>query len=350
MSERRLAVALLAVLAGAAPAAGQDAAALRARIARVEPIWRAAARLANLVDSTRRFGPLDTLRSGPLTVYASPQLAPLVRDAMARARPILDSVYGQETARLAAHRWYVVPAMSVEYSGSGFVIPVPEAPSLDLILTNLLVQASYVYGQDEWLGGFYGYDLHPERALADAYIELVTAPSRAARGCLLGSLPDCALAFGLIPGADTVMQWYDAQERRQLVGQTDFYRRRAEQAAFDACTAGSDAACVGLLRSTQTYIYIPRPLGSISRTSLLRTAFQLGGSGAFHQWIGYARSPAARLAAAAGASTDSLLSTWRAEVLAARPKTVIIPDRTAWVTLLWGTVLTLVALRSTRWR
>src|SRR5712691_1371638 len=107
MSERRAVVVLLAALAAAAPTAAQDVAALRARLARLEPTWRAAARAAARADSTGTYGPLDTIRVGLLTVFAAPKLTAMAQEAATRAWPTLDSLYGAETARLAQERWHV---------------------------------------------------------------------------------------------------------------------------------------------------------------------------------------------------------------------------------------------------
>src|SRR5712692_2531496 len=109
MCDRWAAAVLLAAVLAAAPALAQDVGTLRARLTRIEPVWRAAARAADHADSAGTYGPLDTIRVGALTVFAAPRLAAMARDAATRAWPMLDSLYAAEKTRLGGSRWYVLP-------------------------------------------------------------------------------------------------------------------------------------------------------------------------------------------------------------------------------------------------
>src|SRR5438128_423836 len=69
-----------------------------------------------------------------------------------------------------------------------------------------------------WLGGSVVPIIHPVQARAAVYVQLVTAPSQAARSCFLGVIRDCRNALALGESPDPLQQWYpSAGERRALV-------------------------------------------------------------------------------------------------------------------------------------
>src|SRR5436309_1922249 len=111
-----------------------------------------------------------------------------------------------------------------------------------------------------------------------------------------------------------------------------------------------DAACTELLRSLPPGVR-PRPLTYDARAALVHIALRLGGREAYHRLIATPALPIPqRLAGAAGVSVDSLVSLWRAEILAARPAPVTVPPWGPWVALGWTAVFAVCALRSSRWR
>jgi hypothetical protein len=96
---------------------------------------------------------------------------------------------------------------------------------------------------------------------------------------------------------------------------------------------------------------VPRPLGLDARETLLHLALRLGGREAYHRLMAAADQPMAdRLASAAGVTTDSLLTRWRAAVLAARPAPLALPSSGVWMGLGWALFFAACGLRSSRWR
>ena len=111
-----------------------------------------------------------------------------------------------------------------------------------------------------------------------------------------------------------------------------------------------DGACLAELRSLPPQA-IPAVLTNAPRHALARFAIHAGGRGAYSRLVRSAGRPLdERLAAAAGTSADSLLSSWRASVVAARPRNVTLTPASAWTGLLWATAFALIGLRSSRWR
>jgi hypothetical protein len=181
------------------------------------------------------------------------------------------------------------------------------------------------------------------------YIELVTSPRSKVHSCFVGDLAACRAALALTGREDPVRAWYDAADRRAIVGR--FGRLRG---AIGRCQGdGADEACEAALRAIPPS-QLPVPLSAGAQLSLLQMALDAGGPGAYDRLRSSAaanRSIEERLALTARmASGDSLLSTWRTNVLAARPHTVEISAPSAWAAVLWGVVLGFLALRSTRWR
>ena len=116
------------------------------------------------------------------------------------------------------------------------------------------------------------------------------------------------------------------------------------------CRAGDDAACTELLRAVPTTV-IPQPLDVYARTTLVRVAMRLGGRNAYVRLMSDSTASLEdRLAAAANAPIDSVVTLWRQTVLAARPAPVSLSPLHLAVGLGWIVLLGFCGLRSTRWR
>ncbi len=322
--------------------------------------WRQANAIADLADSLeheRAVTGRDTVAVGALRIVANPSPLPL-REAAARAWPVIDSFYGSAAQDLA-QRPYIIKAIDPDTTVPrsrfhvGMELPwnMTEASLVLLLISNVPV-APPDSALQSWLGG----PVHPSvRALRDragVYVQLVTAPSQAARSCFQGRLDSCALALGLAT-APTLEAWYpSAAERRSLVmtAFTDYFDHGATVAAYRSCATGSDSACTGLLRSLPKGS-LPRPLGADARVTLVHLALRLGGREAYHRLLAGREAPiGARLASAAGVSQDSLLARWREEILAARPSAVALPPWAFLFALGWVVVFAGCGLRSSRWR
>src|SRR3989441_4708026 len=343
---------------------GQDVPGLQARADSLAREWRRASALADMVDSldhARAAGGTDTIRVGALRIVTNPSPARL-REAAARAWPVIDSLYGTEARQLEQRPFFIAlydPDTTSPKPTLRGAIQVPwdkDVASLVMILlTNVPIGRPDAALQN-WLGGPVLPIIHPEPAHAAVYVQLVTAPSQAARSCFLGVMNDCRNALTLAQSRDTLEQWYpSAAEQRALVFKSfaeflTFSDHGAHKPALQSCRAGSDSACRELLRSLPPGA-LPRPLTYDARAALVHLALRLGGREAYHRLVATPGKPIAdRLAGAAWVSVDSLVSQWRSEILAARPAPVTVPPWGPWAALGWTAVFAVCALRSSRWR
>ena len=343
---------------------GQDVPRLQARADSLVREWRRASALADMVDSldhARAAGGTDTISVGALRIVTNPSPARL-REAASRAWPVIDSLYGTEARQLAQRPYLIAPydpdTTSPKPTLRG-AIQVPwdqDVTSLAMILVTNVPIGQPDAALHNWLGGLVVPIVRPEQARAAVYVQLVTAPSQAARSCFLGVMNDCRNALGLAESPDPLRQWYPSVgERRALVVRSfaeyfGYLDHGARKPTLQSCGAGSDAACTELLRSLPPGV-LPRPLTYDARAALVHIALRLGGREAYHRLIATPALPIPqRLAGAAGVSVDSLVSLWRAEILAARPAPVTVPPWGPWVALGWTAVFAVCALRSSRWR
>lgn len=178
--------------------------------------------------------------------------------------------------------------------------------------------------------------------------ELIATPSTAVRQCYRGELEWCTEALGLNGAEGGWDRWYSAEERRYFV-QTRMGRGSARQTAlWEGCVlSGMDDACGVLLRRMDPVV----PFSTEARTSLLGHALWTGGTGAFRRLrTTEAATPTDRLSAAAGMPFDSLVASWRNEVLEARPSSWAGFGRSPAAILFWVLFFGALAVRSTRCR
>ena len=360
---RRLALVALAAGLAAAPAVrAQTVSELRERVRRLEQAYLAAQAVAAPADSAARqsnFVPRDSATAGALHVFAPRIAVANAREGAERAWSMLQSIFGTEAGVLANTDF------ALQLARPSQVVAAPREArrfiaenSPDDIANRLLWEASQILSARldprlyAWMGGAIVPDPHPGWLLRATYIDLLSAPSPAARRCYLGELGGCRDAFDLPPTPESFRRWYGPAERRLIVQEViaaediqlvpELYR--------DCVTRGDDSACVRLLQHTAEGA-IPAPLGRPTRIGLVQFALEVGGPGAFHRLTAAAGRPVdAQFAAAAAIPLDSLLAVWRGRVLAARPEPVTLESKGAWVALSWGAIFGLLALRSTRWR
>jgi len=348
-------------LAGTAALHGQSLARLHARADSLAREWRRANAVANAIDSLERVRALagrDTIRVGALTIVTNPSPLPL-REAAARAWPVIDSLYGAEAHQLEQRPYAIVPVdpdTTVQrppiQSGIEITWDRDVASLTWLLLANVPIGRPDT-GWQNWLGGPVLPPIQADVQRAGVYVQLVTAPSQAARRCFLGDLSGCRDALDLVDTADPLPRWYpSAPERRSLVLKSfgSYFDRETQRPALQACARGSDSACTQLLHSLPPG-GLPKPVTYDARATLANLALRLGGREAYHRLVASAGRPIAdRLVSAASVPVDSLLSRWRAEILAARPRPVTLPARGVWVVLGWTALFTACGLRSSRWR
>jgi hypothetical protein len=350
----RLACLLLSLVAQ-----DPDLARFRSRADSLLREWRQVNAIADLVDSLEREragAGRDTIAVGALRIVTNPSPLP-VREAAARAWPILDSLYGSAAAALAA-RPYLIRAFDPDTTvrrtalHAGMEVPwTLDGPALALVLLANVPLDPPDPALTTWLGGPVRL-LGSVRNRAGVYVQLVTAPYQAARSCFLGDIGACRDALELGDG-DPIERWYPGPAERRAVVARWFAaasERPASAPGYRACVAGDDAACTNLLRSVPAVV-LPRPLDFAARATLVQTVRRLGGREAYARMIAHPGAPMAeRLASAAGVDLDALLAEWRAEILAAKPAPVALPPWALWVASAWTVVFAACGLRSSRWR
>jgi hypothetical protein len=323
--------------------------------------WRQANAVADLVDSLERERATswkDTIRVGTLRIFANPSPLPL-REAATRAWPVLDSLYGSEAQHLAQRPVIIHaydPDTTVPRSAHHVGMEVPwnmSAAALSLLLLANAPMPDPDRPLREWLNGPVRPSWRTPEDRAAVYVQLVTAPSQPVRDCFRGRLEGCKTALEVGASPPLLEAWYpSAAERRSLLTQSfaDFFNHGATSADFRLCVTGSDSACTGLLRALPRGV-LPRPLGADARFTLVHLALRLGGREAYHRLLADPlASVGARLAAAAGVREDSLVTRWRAEIIAARPLPVEMPSWAFVIALGWMMFFAGCGLRSSRWR
>lgn len=334
---------------------------LRTRADSLLRAWQEARLLADIADSLERERATagnDTIAVGHLRIIANPSPLPL-RAAAERAWPVIDSLYGAAAADLAGQP-YIFRAVDPDTAVRRSVLHVGlELPwDLDVgMTTNVLLKTVAVPRFDHALAQWLGAALRPTLRAGDerraVYLQLVTAPSEAVRRCFLGDIERCKDVLQLGDLTGLLERWYvTPAEREALVtGSFTFYFERGATAApLHQCREHHDDACTALLRSLPPGT-LPRPLAYAARSSLVREALLIGGRDAYPRLVADSTAPMeARLARAAGVSIDSLVTSWRNGVLAARPPALTLPWWASVAALSWTALFGFLALRSSRWR
>lgn len=366
MSDLRgvIAGAAAAVLAAAAPASAQEPAALRAQLEHLRREQATALAAARRSDHERMAAVLvDTVREGALTVLVPHTTSGLARAATAEAWRVLHTRFGEAARAVRATEFIVQQAGRpdiVPRAPSDRVRSLTVAPhtTADIVARWLAIQAASDISMRQDVA-FRGWIRSTVEAFsdsvdrdADVYVELVTKPWTAVKRCYLGDLDGCRRALGLLPAMDMLDQWYDAEDQRRLVatlwGNRSWNSWSGTVTERDACIDGGDVDGCTTILHRQSRLEPPLPAGP---RALVGLALDLGGPGAYDRLMASPDRPIAdRLAAAARVSADSLITSWRARALAARPQPVTLNTAGAWAALAWVLVLASAALRSTRWR
>lgn len=180
-----------------------------------------------------------------------------------------------------------------------------------------------------------------------AYRGLATQPARAASLCFGGDLDACLMALGLEEDA-TWKELYTLEEIQMVVRGVPLSTQVQQDARWSCLSEQKYDACVALVAERPG---VSIPLKSPVRISLLLTALDAGGDGAFSRLIsGDDRSISERLEHASGMGIHELVSAWRARVMESRPDVTAGLPLTVIVSLLWIALMSFFSLRSTRWR
>src|SRR2546421_9916756 len=226
----RLCLLTMVIALAAGGLAGQSVERLQSRADSLLREWRRASAVADMVDSlnhARAAGGTDTISVGALRIVTNPSPARL-REAAARAWPVIDSLYGTEARQLEQRPYLIAPydpdTTSPKPTLRG-AIQVPwdqDVTSLAMILLTNVPIGQPDAALHNWLGGLVVPIVRPEQARAAVYVQLVTAPSQAARSCFLGVMNDCRNALGLAESPDPLRQWYPTGGGRRALVRRSF--------------------------------------------------------------------------------------------------------------------------------
>lgn len=353
---RPAALLLVPLMFAGPPGAAQN-------VARLERMWKDAARASSHVDSMTRLREaieLDTVRRGNLVVLAPGDLETLAVNVADTTWARLEGTYGDQI-RAPRHRPLVLALYSsikgpapYGYAPDAMAIPVAGGSAQRMAAAQAVIALVNALRTDfdgpfnRWLGVAIGTDT-ASAARAEIYENLVTSPSPLARGCYVGSLRDCAEALGLIPTQDPATKWYDAPGRRELLRNLLLVTPH-DGLTSECVDAGVDAVCLRLLRGPDSSRVTP-PLTPESRELLVRIALHAGGHKALQLLLDHPGQPIGRrLELAAGIPLDSLVRRWHTAVLSTRPVSVDLTPGVGWVALIWALVLGTLVLGSSRWR
>ncbi len=355
-----LAPALALVLA--CPARAQDTGEYRQLVERLAARARMLAPTEPRPPDGERRGRLDTLTVGRLTLLFPPPRTAFVESVARTAWDSIAAAFGADTAALLPH--------VITLGGPGgfripaWTEPVQEGPRAD---TDYALSAVLGTVRDREASRWRSQQGSVGRWLSEAtramflaspglqdevvYTELATKPWRTVRACYDGDLAECHRALALSSwGTDTVALRYTPEERRRMVAWAREENSSLRTAAGTArCVeARVDSACVEVF---QRFLPFEEPLSSLARATLLRTALEFGGDGAYGRLLASGEPEfLARLASVAGVPADTLLAAWHARILAAKPASMVLTRLAGWTAFLWAAIFALAATRSSRWR
>ncbi|MBK8249743.1 MAG: hypothetical protein IPK85_20455 [Gemmatimonadetes bacterium] len=150
-----------------------------------------------------------------------------------------------------------------------------------------------------------------------ARTQMVRSPSASSRDCLNGSVPACARSLGL-GGEHTapVTSWYAPSDFRWISHVVARDGDRARQRLVGECDRGVVTSCERMVATTPPG-RAAAPLATADvRRGLLLLALDIGGPQAIDRLLSSSRPLPERLGVVAGVPVDSLISTWRARVVA----------------------------------
>ena len=202
-------------------------------------------------------------------------------------------------------------------------------------------------GVSRWLFSQLPVDTVPSTEWTRARIDLLSSQAVVAKRCYAGRVQDCRVSLGITESADPAVEWFDAAGRRKLV---EGIRKNdwsgSDPVATEACYAGSDSACVSILRNSP----LPTPVSSTQRINIVRLAISLGGSGAMERFLLTPGAVDVRIAAAARVPTDSVVQVWLARAHGARTVSDDMSPGIAASSIGWILLCGVLAFRSSRWR
>lgn len=339
---------------------------LRALVDAAREAWTHAAAVRDSLDRLAGTERMDTVMVGPLTVVTRPdqigEAARVVEAAWAELAdlagplPLLegrvlffDHAGGRRPDGLEGEVFGV--------TGPAWV-PRPRMEANARVTVGQMLASVLGPHLSTWTGG---WNVGPPARPGRIYRELASLPGALGKRCLTGAAEACWTGLGLGEGGASPWEWYTPQEQVALVrhfhdiwGRERYWYRPAEDGGLaERCAAeapgGRLEACASFLGRYQAQL--PRPLGHAARQALVWIALEAGGPGAFQRLADPTHGdPVEALVAASGMTPEALSEAWLRWVLANRPEVYGSLGTTSGVAAFWFIFLSLLALRSTRWR
>jgi hypothetical protein len=299
---------------------------------------------------------VDTLMVGPFQVAAEPHHTGLAREILEDTwkawRPLMEGSEALLTPYLFVvhYSWErrrpVMAGDSIRWIRESRRSPKARLRRSAIIQVRVVLGYSLPEEATNWVGSM---PTPGGQSLTWAARDLISTPALASRECYRGDLAWCWEAVGIADTVDARSRWYTPEERRLLVQRRRRPRSGArESALWDGCVEGGlQEACDEFLRRYRLQV----PLSQGTRATLLAHALELGGPGSFERFRATAPvSMRDALVNAAGVHPDTLMATWRMEVLRARPNSWAGLVRSPFSILGWLLLFAALATRSTRWR
>lgn len=352
---RSLTALLILCAAATVQTAAQDTQATDAYRLTVDRLADRLAHLRTDVFRAESVVGMDTVAVHRFHVLSRPERRDFFRESAALAWESLVTVLGSDTVLVEDALFYFREASDpvlrrtdvTEYFIDDETSP--ETVALRLLQNAQVRIWEQVAGElQEWLPSPAAFGPLSRTAAQVVYADLVTAPWASTTACFDGNLDACARALALESAERPISLWFTIDEQRRAIRDSRSFGLRLEP-DYIACTNGNDASCTALLES-RPYL-IRTPLALAARGSVLQVAVELGGEGSLGRLVhADSGSVGERLSRAAGVSQDSLVTEWRARILAAEPESIALTRVAGWTAFVWVLVWTIAATRSTRWR
>ena len=364
ISRHTLTVAFMLVVAVPAETSAQSVEELRQELSRLESEWQIASELARQADSIRAAKRVtETISIGLVNALVETDNPTLFVEAARLAQAKLARDFGDQLDLLEGLKMHVSLIdghLSIgNSSGEGLLgasldeNTTPE--DLSSILVDAVHNAADLAGDKAWRTWLGTATPRPSSGALDfksVFAHIATTPFSSAKQCLLGSLDGCQQALGLVETSDPLQTWYDSADRHAAVtnGMRPSSRLQPRRTKiYDRCVQDrDDTACVSVL--TEASIAIGPPLLPLARESIVRHALELGGPSAHGRLRSSTGPILERLTRTADTSADSLISSWRAQILDSGGKPTAVSATVALTAVFWTMVFSGLAMRTTRWR
>ena len=371
MCERMRWAGALALCAMAiATAAGQNVPRYQRQVDSLTLAWRSAqsALEMDLEQQRLTLALRDTLVDGPIHVMVSPRRRALAQRAVSGARLSLSHWYGTSLATLDSHTFavrdvtpsdgdgvdstYVIVSEIVAGTQAYRQVVLPDSALVTTSLRTAMLRAlarSLDAPLRQWLSATdLPVDTLRVRDWTNARLQLLSSGAAVGRRCYNGDVRACRLALLLDESTDPFVDLYDSGQRRSMVERMEENGwRRGRGRSPSGCLAGDDQECIAALRGLGT---MPHPIRSTHRTELVQVAMAIGGAGAMQRLLTTTGGVDARLQAAAGVPTDSIVRAWVTRIRSGRKPSDDMSPAIAGLSLVWTLVFGAMALRSSRWR